>query len=118
MFFRKFLIRLLLLSLLFTAAVASPLHWATHMQHAAVGSGHAWSDLHASEAAGHEQDVDGLCAWCLSPALQTSGWPAPPTHLATTVMSRLALRQVPEQAILFMPSAGHWPFSSRDPPFA
>jgi hypothetical protein len=115
MFLRRALTRLLLLAVFFNTVIGMPVHEAVHLQEAkaAVAALQVPQANDDADAAEHGQEVDGACAWCLAYA-----------HLGTALSSPPAARGLPVHAGLprpqalppFVPSPGHWPFASRDPP--
>ena len=115
MFLRRALTRLLLLAVFFNTVIGMPVHEAAHLQEASV----AVSTLalpqanDAADAAEDGQEVDGACAWCLAYAHLGTALSSPPTAQARPVHAGLPRPQAQRP---FVPSPGHWPFASRDPP--
>ncbi|CAN7725831.1 hypothetical protein LJR290_007028 [Variovorax sp. LjRoot290] len=113
MLLRHVLIRFLLLAVFFNTAMGMPAHEAVHLQNAAAAAAALPAPQASDDAAEHDQEADGACAWCLAYA-----------HLGTALSSPSAARALPVNAgvpppralLAFVPSPGHWPFASRDPP--
>ncbi|MET3493177.1 DUF2946 family protein [Variovorax boronicumulans] len=120
------LIRLLLLAVFFNAAVGMPLHEAGHLREAVEGAAQAAALDAVADAASegaadavspaHDaHEAHGACEWCLAHV----HFAAAPARLlaALEVVQGTALPRAPPGPA-FVPSAGRWPFASRDPPNA
>ena len=115
MLLRRVLTRLLLLAVLFNTAIGMPAHEAVHLQKAAaaVAALPAPQASDDADAAEHDQEADGACAWCLAYAHLGTALSSPPAVHALPANAGVA----PPRALLaFVPLPGHWPFASRDPP--
>lgn len=113
---RKVLIELVVLSMLFSALVAGPLHSALHLHHSEPLTAHALEHAADTETTEQEAAVDTLCAWCLVPAFNQFGWLAVP--LASDLAGPIRQLHVLPATSVFGASQNSWSFSSRDPPCA
>lgn len=122
---RQLLIRVLMLAVLFNAAAGRPAHEASHLQQTLALAASAAADADAAlttpaiadagaDAAGHGKAFEGLCAWCLAHADLSGGFL--PSGAPPHTPAWLASLPRPQPARGFVPSPGHWPFASRDPP--
>ena len=116
MLLRKLLIQFLVLSLMFGAMVVAPMHAASELQQAGQSAASAVSHNNADEAAQHEPEVHGACAWCLAASLQPFD-----AGSGSALMSVACIKYAAERPALLaqMPLKANphrWPFSSRDPP--
>lgn len=117
MLLRRVLTRLLLLAVFFNAVIGMPAHEAEHLQKAAaavaVAALSAPQASDEADAAEHGQEANGACAWCLAYAHLGTALGSPP---AAHVLPVNAGVPRPQALPAFVPSPGHWPFASRDPP--
>lgn len=111
---RKFLIKVILLSLLFNAVIVTPLHAASHLHHPEHGVALVVNE--ESHNANEDAAVEGVCTWCLAASLQ-------PFEVGQGSVSQLFdLTVYPAQHhdlalhVVFKANPDHWPFASRDPP--
>ena len=114
MFLRRVLTRLLLLAVFFNTVIGMPAHEAVHLKaEAAVAALSVPQANDDADAAEHGQEADGACAWCLAYAHLGTALSSPPAAHAPPVHAGLPR---PQALLAFVPSPGHWPFASRDPP--
>ncbi len=113
MLLRHVLIRFVFLAVFFNTVIGMPAHEAEHLQNVATAEAALPAPQASDDAAEHDQEADGACAWCLAYAHLGTALSSPPAALALPVNAGVPPPRAP---LAFVPSAGHWPFASRDPP--
>ncbi|MCV2421206.1 DUF2946 family protein [Paucibacter sp. DJ2R-2] len=116
---RQLLVRFLMLAVLFNAAAGRPAHEGSHLRQtlAAVATLSASASTSAADpsadGAAHGKALEGACAWCFAYADLGVGLTASAPPHTPAWLDELPR---PQPARGFVPSPGHWPFASRDPP--